>query len=162
MALACSPDLLIADEPTTSLDVTIQAQILDLLLALREELGTAIIIITHDIGVIAEVAQKVVVMYAGTVVESGPVKEIFNNPRHPYTEALMYSIPPLHTPPERLVTIKGVPPLVMSNVRDCPFHPRCNRRIERCVEERPPLLELVPGHGCACWVAQAETGVRYV
>jgi oligopeptide/dipeptide ABC transporter ATP-binding protein len=161
MALACSPDLLIADEPTTSLDVTIQAQILDLLLALKEELGTAIIIITHDLGVIAEVAQKVVVMYAGTVVESGPVKEIFNNPKHPYTEALMYSIPPLHAPPERLATIKGVPPLVVSEVEDCPFHPRCNRRIERCTLERPPLNELVPGHECACWVVQSQRVVQH-
>jgi oligopeptide/dipeptide ABC transporter ATP-binding protein len=161
MALACSPDLLIADEPTTSLDVTIQAQILDLLLALREELGTAIIIITHDLGVIAEVAEKVVVMYAGTVVESGPVKEIFNHPKHPYTEALMYSIPPLHAPPERLTTIKGVPPLVVSEVTDCPFHQRCNQRIERCRLERPPLEELAPGHGCACWVAQGEKGASY-
>ncbi len=96
MAVACSPDLLIADEPTTSLDVTIQAQILDLLLELKQDLDTAIIIITHDLGVIAEVAEKVVVMYAGTVVETGPVKAIFSRPQHPYTQALLFSIPPLH------------------------------------------------------------------
>ena len=158
MAAACSPDLLIADEPSTALDVTIQAQILDLLLELKQDLGTAIIIITHDLGVIAEMAQKVVVMYAGTVVESGPIKTIFSTPQHPYTEALMYSIPPLHAAPERLATIKGAPPLILAELTHCPFEPRCAKRIARCAEERPPLLELEPDHACACWVAQAQIG----
>ena len=158
MAVACSPDLLIADEPSTSLDVTIQAQILDLLLELKHDLGTAVIIITHDLGVIAEVAEKVVVMYAGTVVESGPVKEIFNTPYHPYTEALMHSIPPLHAAPERLATIQGAPPMVLSELTHCPFEPRCTKRIPHCKTERPVLQTLSPGHTCACWVAQGEKG----
>ncbi|MBN1872902.1 MAG: ABC transporter ATP-binding protein [Anaerolineae bacterium] len=158
MAVACSPDLLIADEPSTSLDVTIQAQILDLLLALKHDLGTAVIIITHDLGVIAELAEKVVVMYAGTVVESGPVKEIFNMPKHPYTEALMLSIPPLHDAPERLATIKGTPPMVLSPLTQCPFAPRCPKIIPRCTEKRPPLQHLTPEHAVACWVTQAREG----
>ncbi|MDF1514429.1 MAG: ABC transporter ATP-binding protein, partial [Anaerolineae bacterium] len=158
MAVACSPDLLIADEPSTSLDVTIQAQILDLLLALKNDLGTAVMIITHDLGVIAELAEKVVVMYAGTVVESGPVKAIFNSPFHPYTEALMRSIPPLHAAPERLATIKGAPPMVLSELTCCPFEPRCTKRIDRCASQRPPLEILTPGHACACWVAAARKG----
>ncbi|MGC9469275.1 MAG: ABC transporter ATP-binding protein [Anaerolineae bacterium] len=159
MAAACSPDLLIADEPTTSLDVTIQAQILDLLLELREKLGTAVIIITHDLGVIAEIAEKVIVMYAGTVVENGPIKTIFNSPEHPYTQALMYSIPPLRSRPERLRTISGAPPQVLSELTSCPFEPRCPERIPRCAEARPPLIDLKPGHACACWVAQGRQGV---
>lgn len=154
IALACTPDLLIADEPSTSLDVTIQAQILDLLLALKHDLGTAVMIITHDLGVIAELAEKVVVMYAGTVVESGPVKAIFNAPLHPYTEALMLSIPPLHSAPERLATIKGAPPKVLKDLTACPFEPRCAKRIARCAAERPLLQTLAPNQTCACWVAQ--------
>ncbi|MBN1247440.1 MAG: ABC transporter ATP-binding protein [Anaerolineae bacterium] len=158
MAVACSPDLLIADEPTTSLDVTIQAQILDLLLELQHDLGTAVIIITHDLGVIAEVAEKVVVMYAGTVVETGPVKSIFSRPEHPYTQALMFSIPPLHASPERLETIAGAPPQVLEPLTHCPFEPRCPLRIARCAEERPRLLDLTTGHACACWVVQGGKG----
>jgi len=159
MAVACSPDLLIADEPTTSLDVTIQAQILDLLRELRHDLGTAIMIITHDLGVIAELAQKVVVMYAGMVVENGPLETIFSSPAHPYTQALMYSIPPLHSSPDRLATITGAPPQVLSELTSCPFEPRCPQRIDRCAVERPPLDALSPGHLCACWVARAGKGV---
>jgi len=158
MAVACSPDLLIADEPSTSLDVTIQAQILDLLLELKDDLGTAIIIITHDLGVIAEMAEKVVVMYAGTVVESGPVGDIFNAPKHPYTQALMTSIPPLRNAPERLNTIEGSPPMVLAELAHCPFEPRCTQRVERCAADRPPLVNLTPGHACACWVVQAREG----
>jgi len=154
MAVACHPELLIADEPTTSLDVTIQAQILDLLRELQQELNTALIIITHNLGVIAELAEKVVVMYAGTVVESGSVEEIFNHPRHPYTQALMLSIPPLRSRPERLVTIEGAPPQVLTELAGCPFELRCRYRTDRCAGERPPLLELSLGHACACWVAQ--------
>jgi len=158
MALACTPDLLIADEPSTSLDVTIQAQILDLLLALKNDLDTAVMIITHDLGVIAELAEKVVVMYAGTVVESGPIQAIFNAPLHPYTEALMLSIPPLHAAPERLATIEGAPPMVLADLTACPFEPRCTKRIARCAQERPPLQTLAPDHTCACWVAQMQKG----
>jgi oligopeptide/dipeptide ABC transporter ATP-binding protein len=154
MAVACHPELLIADEPSTSLDVTIQAQILDLLRELQQELNTAVIIITHNLGVIAELAEKVVVMYAGAVVESGSVEEIFGHPWHPYTQALMLSIPPLRSRPERLVTIEGAPPQVLTELVGCPFEPRCRYRIDRCAGERPSLLELSPGHACACWVAQ--------
>jgi oligopeptide/dipeptide ABC transporter ATP-binding protein len=154
MAVACNPKLLIADEPSTALDVTIQAQILDLLRELQRELNTAVIIITHNLGVIAELAQQVAVMYAGTIVENGPVEAIFSSARHPYTRALMYSIPPLHTRPERLATIEGAPPQVLSEIVGCPFEPRCDYRIERCARERPALLEIAPGHASACWVAQ--------
>ena len=154
MAVACHPKLLIADEPTTSLDVTIQAQILDLLRDLQKELNTAVIIITHNLGVIAELAEKVAVMYAGTIVESGPVEGIFNTPLHPYTRALMYSIPPLRSRPERLVTIEGMPPQVLSEIVGCPFEPRCAYRIGRCSTERPLPRSLAPGHACACWVAR--------
>jgi peptide/nickel transport system ATP-binding protein len=161
MAVACSPDLLIADEPSTSLDVTIQAQILDLLLELKEDLGTAVMIITHDLGVIAEMAEKVVVMYAGTVVESGPVNDIFNAPKHPYTTALISSIPPLHNAPDRLTTIEGAPPMVLAELDHCPFEPRCTQRVARCAIERPPLVNLAPGHACACWVAQSKEGSHH-
>jgi oligopeptide/dipeptide ABC transporter ATP-binding protein len=154
IALACSPQLLIADEPTTALDVTIQAQILDLLYELKNELGMAIMIITHDLGVIAQIADRVAVMYAGTIVESAPVDAIFADPRHPYTRALLASIPRLHHWPERLVTIEGAPPSLTSEIAGCPFQPRCPYRIDRCAAERPPLIELGPGHAGACWVAQ--------
>jgi oligopeptide transport system ATP-binding protein len=154
MAVACNPKLLIADEPSTSLDVTIQAQILDLLRELQQELNTAVIIITHNLGVIAELAEKVAVMYAGTIVESGPVQQIFDAPLHPCTRALIYSIPPLRSRPERLATIDGAPPQVLSELVGCPFEPRCRYRLERCTSERPMPVDLAPGHTCACWVAQ--------
>jgi oligopeptide/dipeptide ABC transporter ATP-binding protein len=155
MALACGPRLLLADEPTTALDVTIQSQILDLLLELKEEFGTAILIITHDLGVIAEIADRVVVMYAGMIVESAPVAAIFATPQHPYTRALVGSIPRLGYWPDRLITIEGVPPNLTDEIIGCPFAPRCPYRIARCVAERPPLIELTSGHANACWVAQA-------
>ena len=154
MAVACNPKLLIADEPSTSLDVTIQAQILDLLREIQQELNTAVIIITHNLGVIAELAEKVAVMYAGTVVENGPVDQIFDAPMHPYTRALIDSIPPLRSRPKRLATIEGAPPQVLSELVGCPFEPRCRYRIPRCAVDRPMLLALAPGHTCACWVAQ--------
>jgi len=154
LALACRPKILIADEPTTALDVTIQAQILDLVRELREETGTAVIIITHDLGVVAEIATHVAVMYAGLIVENGRVGEIFAQPRHPYTRALMSSIPRLRAWPERLTTIEGAPPNLVKEIVGCPFEPRCRYRIARCVEERPDLVELSDGHRCACWLAQ--------
>ncbi len=156
MAVACTPRLLIADEPTTSLDVTIQAQILDLLRELKEEIGTSVIIITHDLGVIAEMADQVAVMYAGLVVENGTVRDIFHSPQHPYTQALMSSIPRLRTMTDTLATIEGAPPSLTKEVANCPFEPRCKLRIDRCVEEKPELLQLSSGHWCACWVAQQE------
>ena len=157
MAVACKPRLLIADEPTTALDVTIQAQILNLLRELRRELGTSVIIITHDLGVIAQLADAVAVMYAGRIVETAPVEEIFNAAQHPYTQALVASIPRLNEWHERLPVIEGAPPSLQRGAPEgCAFEPRCPRRIGRCATERPPLVEFQAGQSCACWVAQAE------
>ncbi len=157
MAVACQPKLLIADEPTTALDVTIQAQILNLLRELRREFGTSVIIITHDLGVIAQLADRVAVMYAGRIVEHAPVAEIFNAPQHPYTRALVASIPRLHAWPARLATIEGAPPSLLHDAPvGCAFEPRCPQRIPRCADERPPLVALETGHTCACWVAMEE------
>ncbi len=145
MALACGPKLLIADEPTTALDVTIQAQILDLMRTLRRETGTAIILITHDLGVIAEVADDVVVMYAGRIVERAPVAALFALPQHPYTIGLLGSIPRLHVEHDRLAVIEGQVPNPETPIAGCRFHPRCPFAIDRCRREEPPLLEPRPG-----------------
>ena len=157
MAVACSPKLLIADEPTTALDVTIQAQIIDLINELKDEFDTAVIIITHDLGVVAEIADQVAVMYAGYIVENSTVKAIYETPQHPYTKALMGSVPRLRYWPDRLTTIEGTPPDLMIEINGCPFQPRCGYRIPRCEAENPMLVELTPGHTCACWVAQSST-----
>ena len=159
MAAACRPRLLIADEPTTALDVTIQAQILDLIRELRRAFGTAVIIITHDLGVIAEMADQVAVMYAGHIVEKGPVHGIFNAPQHPYTRALVHSIPRLRDWPDRLATIEGAPPSLTRIPPGCAFEPRCKHRVPQCAFERPKLVEIAPAHECACWVAQ-EGGIE--
>ena len=153
MALALSPRLLIADEPTTALDVTIQAQILELMRALREETGTAIILITHDLGVIAEVADEVAVMYAGRIVERAPVAALFGEPQHPYTIGLLGSIPQLHLTQDRLAAIEGQVPTARTPVTGCRFHPRCPFAIERCRQEEPSLAPVDPGHDAACWRA---------
>ena len=153
MALACNPRLLIADEPTTALDVTIQAQILDLMRALREELGTSIILITHDLGVIAELADDVIVMYAGQVVERCTVQRLFAEPQHPYTVGLLGSIPRLHLAQERLSAIEGFVPDAAQLPAGCRFHPRCPFVIERCSREIPSLVEIQRGHLTACWKA---------
>jgi oligopeptide transport system ATP-binding protein len=153
MAVACHPKLLLADEPTTALDVTIQAQIIDLINELRGEINTAVIIITHDLGVVAGTADRVAVMYAGYIVENATVEEIFDRPRHPYTIALMGSIPRIRVTTERLTTIEGYPPNLIEKIPGCPFQPRCAYQIERCGKENPPSIELMPGHLCACWVA---------
>jgi peptide/nickel transport system ATP-binding protein len=159
MALACGPKLLIADEPTTALDVTIQAQILDLMRTLREETGTAIILITHDLGVVAEVADEVAVMYSGKIVERAPVAAIFAEPEHPYTIGLLGSIPQLHIEQDRLAAIEGQVPNAMAAVRGCRFHPRCPFAIERCVREEPPLVEVREGHFAACWRAPLDASM---
>ncbi len=156
MALACDPRLLIADEPTTALDVTIQAQILDLMRILREETGTAIILITHDLGVIAEVADEVAVMYSGRIVERAPVAALFAQPQHPYTIGLLGSIPQLHIEQDRLATIEGQVPNAYTPVTGCRFHPRCPFKVDRCVREEPPLVPVVAGHDAACWRAPLE------
>src|SRR5262245_19221129 len=153
MALACNPTLLIADEPTTALDVTIQAQILELMRTLREELGTAIILITHDLGVVAELADEVIVMYAGKVVERCAAGRLFAEPQHPYTVGLLGSIPRLHLEQPRLAAIEGVVPDAAAFPEGCRFHPRCPFAVEKCRTENPPLGELAKGHFAACWRA---------
>ena len=153
MALACNPKLLIADEPTTALDVTIQAQILDLMRALRAELGTAIILITHDLGVVAELADDVIVMYAGQVIERCTVERLFAEPQHPYTIGLLGSIPRLHLDQERLSAIEGFVPDAAAFPTGCRFHPRCPFAVDRCRQELPPLLDVRKDHQAACWLA---------
>ena len=160
MAMACRPKLLIADEPTTALDVTIQAQILDLMLGLQEEVGMAILIITHDLGVIAEVSDEVVVMYAGQVVEYASIETLFLQPRHPYTLGLMASIPQLGRKfREGKARLKEIPGLVPNLIRlppGCLFQPRCPMAFHACTKERPPLFSLDAGHGVRCWLVEKE------
>ena len=153
MALICHPQILIADEPTTALDVTIQAQILDLLGRLRRELNMAVLLITHDLGVVAGSADRVVVMYAGQVVETAATRALFATPRHPYTEGLLASIPRLDQPRERLRSIPGSVPPATAWPTGCRFHPRCPYAWEKCRSEEPPLLETgTPGHSARCWL----------
>jgi peptide/nickel transport system ATP-binding protein len=163
MALACNPRLLIADEPTTALDVTIQAQILDLMRGLKEKTGAAIVLITHDLGVVAEMAQRVVVMYAGRKVEEAPVDELFAHPRHPYTEGLLKSIPRLEDAQAanraRLAEIPGMVPSLKEAIAGCLFAPRCAYATERCRREYPPLEQKTPGHFAACWESARVHGV---
>ncbi|HEY9152122.1 MAG TPA: ABC transporter ATP-binding protein [Anaerolineales bacterium] len=162
MALACVPELLIADEPTTALDVTIQAQILDLILAMRKDLGTSVILITHDLGVIAEMAERVAVMYAGEIVEQAEVGELFDNPLHPYTQGLIGSIPILGKIKERLDVIPGNVPNLIDPKPGCRFAPRCVARVkhglEICGEADPQLIEVKPGHLVRCWLYQNAEG----
>jgi peptide/nickel transport system ATP-binding protein len=156
MALACDPKLLIADEPTTALDVTIQAQILDLMRALRDRTGAAIMLITHDLGVVAEMAQRVVVMYAGRKVEEAPVGALFAQPRHPYTQGLMQSIPRAGARKagrKRLMEIPGMVPSLREPMAGCAFAARCTYAVERCRSDAPPLLAKGDGHTVACWEA---------
>jgi peptide/nickel transport system ATP-binding protein/oligopeptide transport system ATP-binding protein len=155
MALACNPKLLIADEPTTALDVTIQAQILELMNDLRDRLGMAILLITHDLGVVAEMADDVVVMYGGRVVERGPVEDVFTSPQHPYTEALLQSIPLLGmTQAEPLRVIPGTVPSPLAWPPGCRFEPRCDYAFARCAAELPPLFT-VDRQEAACWLCEA-------
>jgi len=152
MALSCDPWILMADEPTTALDVTIQAQIIELVKRLQDKLGMAVIWITHDLGVVAGFAQRVNVMYAGSLVETGPVKLIYANPSHPYTNGLLGSIPHLvRKQGEKLVSIKGEPPDLCNLKTGCPFAPRCVYAIEHCLQETPQLITVEPNHLVACW-----------
>jgi oligopeptide transport system ATP-binding protein len=153
MALACAPSLLIADEPTTALDVTIQAQIVELVASLRDQLHMAIIWITHDLGVVAGLADRVIVMYAGFIVEEAGVDDLYENPRHPYTLALLAALPRVDRRRDRrLKSISGAPPSLLVEPHGCPFAPRCEFVIERCKTENPPLLTVEGIHATACWV----------
>lgn len=162
MALACEPELLIADEPTTALDVTIQAQILDLMRGLQADTGTAIILITHDLGVVAEMCDRVAVMYAGEIVEQASVHKLFADPQHPYTRGLIGSVPRLGDAREELSTIPGSVPNLVALPAGCRFAPRCLDRIEwdvvEALEQHPELLEVSPGHEARCWLAQRTDG----
>ncbi|HIQ00502.1 TPA: ABC transporter ATP-binding protein [Candidatus Bipolaricaulota bacterium] len=152
MALSCNPSLLIADEPTTALDVTIQAQVLDLMSDLKTRFQAAIMLITHDLGVVAEMCEEVVVMYLGKVVEHAPVRPLFHDPKHPYTQGLLKSIPSLASKKERLEPIKGVVPDPLDAPPGCPFHPRCPHAMEICTREMPSLKPLATDHQAACWL----------
>ncbi len=159
MALICEPELLIADEPTTALDVTIQAQILDLLTGLRERTGTAILMITHDLGVVAELCDRVYVMYAGHVMESAGVFELFDDPRHPYTSGLLRSLPRVDArskDEEDLYSIPGMVPNLLALPAGCPFEPRCDVAMERCRTELPPFFRANDGHAARCWREEGD------
>ena len=165
MGLANSPSILIADEPTTALDVTVQAQILELLRDLNQDLNTAIILITHNMGVVASLCTRVLVMYAGRVVEEGPVERIFKEPQHPYTWSLLQSIPRLDSDRhDRLLSIEGFPPDLIRPPHGCRFNPRCQFKIDRCLHDDPPLMNVGPDQDAACWVtmrrALAPNGER--
>jgi len=152
IALSCQPKLLIADEPTTALDVTIQAQFLQLLQSIQKEFNLALIVVTHDFGIVAKICDRVAVMYAGKMVETAPIRDIFNSPGHPYTQALMNSLPKLDKNLRRLPFINGQPPDLGNLPRGCSFAPRCSKTMKICVEEVPPLSELAEGHSLACWL----------
>ena len=152
MALACEPDILIADEPTTALDVTIQAQILELMQSLQKELGMAIIMITHDLGVVAQMCDEVIVMYAGSICEQGTADEIFYNPCHEYTKGLIRSIPTVNNDDEKLQPISGTPIDLLNMPKGCPFAPRCDAAMKICLRERCERMEINENHAAACWM----------
>ena len=155
IALSCRPKLILADEPTTALDVTIQAQLLELMRGLSRQFGVALVIITHNLGVVARYADRVNVMYAGKIIESGAAAEIYRNPRHPYTIGLLRSVPRLDQPRKsKLEPIDGQPPDLWNLPPGCSFAPRCKFVIDKCAEEAPPLRQIENGHGSACWVAE--------
>jgi len=152
MGLSCNPRVLIADEPTTALDVTIQAQIVELVKRLRDDIGMATIWITHDLGVVAGLAERLIVMYSGYIVEQASVKDVYGDPRHPYTIGLLGSLPRLDEVRERLFSMRGMPPDLIDLQPGCPFAPRCDYVIDRCWEETPTLEPVTIGHEIACWV----------
>jgi oligopeptide transport system ATP-binding protein len=159
MALSCNPLLLIADEPTTALDVTIQAQIIDLVKRLQEQLGMAVIWITHDLGVVARLTKRVIVMYAGYIIEEAGVKDLYGSPRHPYTIGLLGSLPRLDESSIKLLSIPGQPPDQVALPEGCPFAPRCEYVTERCQQENPSLETVAPKHTVACWEKDRTQGV---
>lgn len=157
IALSCNPEIIIADEPTSALDVTIQAQILELLKKLADDFGTSVIMITHDLGVVAGMCDRVVVMYAGRIVERGPVEQIFGEPKHPYTQGLIKSVPRLDTAGTgRLYSIEGQPPNVINLPECCPFHPRCPHAMDICRSKYPPVKEVSEGRSVNCWLYSKE------
>ena len=156
MALACEPDILIADEPTTALDVTIQAQILELMQSLQKELGMAIIMITHDLGVVAQMCDEVIVMYAGSICEQGTADEIFYNPKHEYTKGLIRSIPTVDNDGEKLQPISGTPIDLLNMPAGCPFAPRCENAMKVCLHQRCPRMQINDDHQAACWMTAKE------
>ena len=168
IALSCQPDLLIADEPTTALDVTIQAQILELIKELKDKMDTSVILITHDLGVVADVCSRVVVMYGGLIMEEGTAEQIFYDPSHPYTMGLMKSIPRMDTKEkQRLIPIPGTPPDLVKPPKGCPFAPRCSYTMKICLEQAPEYTYLTPEHRSACWLlhenapkTEVDNGVR--
>ena len=160
MALACEPDILIADEPTTALDVTIQAQILELMQSLQKELGMAIIMITHDLGVVAQMCDEVIVMYAGSICEQGTADEIFYNPKHEYTKGLMRSIPTVDNDDEKLEPISGTPIDLLNMPKGCPFAPRCDAAMKICLQERCGRMQINEWHQAACWVNVKEAAEK--
>ncbi|NLX70256.1 MAG: ABC transporter ATP-binding protein [Clostridiales bacterium] len=157
MALSCQPELVIADEPTTALDVTIQAQILELMKELKEKFNTSIMLITHDLGIVADLCSRIVVMYAGVIVEEGAVRDIFYNPKHPYTWGLLKSIPKVNmTSKERLVPIDGQPPDLLKPPAGCPFVPRCRYAMRICQQQHPALYSVSENHRAACWLLDSQ------
>ena len=161
MALSCNPKLLLADEPTTALDVTIQAQIMDLITRLKQELKTSILLITHDLGLVAEMATRVAVMYAGKIAEEAPVKELFEDPRHPYTQGLLRSIPVIGRRSDTHRKLNEIPGTVPSASRlpaGCYFHPRCAHKLPQCSEQSPPMLQIGPGRRVSCWLVTNGIG----
>ena len=159
IALACSPKVLLADEPTTALDVTIQAQVLELMGRLKQEFGTAMLLITHDLGVVAEVCDSVAIIYAGEVVERGTLEQVYSRVCHPYTQGLFDSLPDLDEESDRLKTIQGMMPDPSDLPAGCKFHPRCPHCMERCKTECPPVTEVEPGHKVRCWLME-EGGAK--
>lgn len=157
IALSCQPDLLIADEPTTALDVTIQAQILELMKDLKEKINTSIILITHDLGVVADVCSRIIVMYGGLIMEEGPVEQIFYNPRHPYTKGLLKSVPRLDlNEKQRLIPIDGTPPDLVKPPKGCPFAARCDYAMKICMEQLPEYHSAQEGHRSLCWMLHPD------
>lgn len=162
IALACNPKLLIADEPTTALDVTIQAQILDMLTTLQEQMGSSILLITHDLGVVAEVAHRVAVMYAGMIVETGTVEDIFERPKHPYTWGLLQSTPKLDTSKDvRLTPIEGSPPELSEQITGCPFAKRCPYTMQVCLQHLPDTRSFTDQHSARCWLNDPRTPIGH-
>jgi peptide/nickel transport system ATP-binding protein/oligopeptide transport system ATP-binding protein len=156
MAISCKPQLVIADEPTTAVDVTIQSQLLELIRGITDEMGMSLILITHNLGVVARYAQRVYVMYAGIVVENGAALEVYHHPYHPYTSGLLASVPRLDEPRKsRLAPIEGQPPDMLCPPVGCPFQPRCRYSIPKCLTDKPELVEIAPDHFSACWVASS-------